>query len=265
MDSVTNTYWRSTTTNASISSTKATTYKNLHSTHGATVTFKALWSVNTYYISYSYIGSGSTPVTFTETTSATFDSVFSITAATRVGYTFHSWNISNMTTDCTHYYGTTNAASTSGGSAATMTVTSEKYFKNLASSGTVYFTAVWVAHEYNISYAMNTPTGATITTTISTPATATFDTQYTVSTPAVRGYTFAGWNVTGMSTDCAHEISLSSSKINQVTGSSYTTAGATVYIKNLHSSQSSTGTVTFTATWMPTEFTIYYHTTYDNQ
>ena len=43
MDSVTHTYGSGTTTATSISSTKETSFKNLHSTSGETVTFEALW------------------------------------------------------------------------------------------------------------------------------------------------------------------------------------------------------------------------------
>jgi hypothetical protein len=43
MDGVTHTYGTQTTTATSISSTKETSFKNLHSTSGATVTFEALW------------------------------------------------------------------------------------------------------------------------------------------------------------------------------------------------------------------------------
>ncbi len=47
MDSVTHTYGSSTTTATSISSTKETSFKNLHSTSGETVTFEALWNDQT--------------------------------------------------------------------------------------------------------------------------------------------------------------------------------------------------------------------------
>ena len=43
MDGVTHTYGTQTTTATSISSTKETSFKNLHSTSGATVTFEAQW------------------------------------------------------------------------------------------------------------------------------------------------------------------------------------------------------------------------------
>ena len=43
MDSVTHTYGSSTTTATSIASTKETSFKNLHSTSGSTVTFEAIW------------------------------------------------------------------------------------------------------------------------------------------------------------------------------------------------------------------------------
>ena len=43
MDGVTHYYGTNTTTATSIASTKETSFKNLHSTSGATVTFEALW------------------------------------------------------------------------------------------------------------------------------------------------------------------------------------------------------------------------------
>lgn len=57
MDGVTHYYGNDTTTATSIANTKATTFKNLHSTSGATVTFEAIWDANTgtQYTVYHYV------------------------------------------------------------------------------------------------------------------------------------------------------------------------------------------------------------------
>ena len=55
MDSVEHTYGSNTTTATSISSTTATSFKNLRATAG-TVTFTAQWTANTYTLTFNANG-----------------------------------------------------------------------------------------------------------------------------------------------------------------------------------------------------------------
>ena len=142
MDSVTHTYGSSTTTSTSISSTTATSFKNLRGTRG-TVTFTALWKDNTKpTISMSkststtlckgatvrltcsdsgsgmkqaYMNDNGTVTTGTSTTSQSFNTTRSGNISTYVKCTDKAGNVS----DATYYYTVTNCSS--GGGTTTKT------------------------------------------------------------------------------------------------------------------------------------------------
>ena len=127
------------------------------------------------------------------------------------------------------------------------------YDTSNASGGTQYYTAAgasartwnktadtslygrWTANTYNISYVMHGGTYGT-----NHPTSATYGTQFTVNNPTHAHGTFAGWNITGMSSG-THTIGGSS-----VSGTSATGVTATTF-NNLHTTQGAT--VTFTAVW----------------
>ena len=243
MDSVTHTYDSSTTTNISISGTKATSFKNLHSTSGATVTFTATWTANTYSLSYD-LSSGTAGASKPAT--AMYDTAFTVSNPTLTGYTFAGWNITGMDS-VTHTYGSSTTTSTSiSGTKATS-------FKNLhsTSGATVTFTATWTANTYNLSYNLSGGTAGA-----SKPATAMYDTQFTVSKPTRTGYDFNGWNITGMNTGVTHYYGVNNA-LNTTTAATVTTNTNDTQFKNLHST--SGATVTFTATWGAQECAVTYN------
>lgn len=217
---------------------KSTTFRNLRSDQGGVVDFFAKWKANTYSISYD-LGNGNYGTS--HPTSATYNSQFTVSNPTKIGYTFSGWYISYMSTNCTHYFGGT--ASGSNSTASNIYATT---FLNLRStSGTVYFTATWTPNTYSIRYGLGDGDYGT-----SHPTTATYDTLFTVSNPTLLGYTFSGWNITGMSTDCEHYWNSSFNGTSE-TASSITATS----FKNL---RSTAGIVTFTATWTPNTYTINY-------
>ena len=185
MDSVTHTYGSSTTTNTSISATKETTFKNLHSTQGATVTFTAKWTANTYNLSYNLNGGTSGG---TQQATATFDKQFTVSNPTRTGYTFAGWKITGMDS-VTHTYGSSTTTATS------ISSTTATSFKNLRStSGTVTFEALWSANACNITYSCGTG-GGTAPTVSEAPK---YDSSYTTAGLGgctKPGYYFTGWKV----------------------------------------------------------------------
>ena len=78
-----------------------------------------------------------------------------------------------------------------------------------------------------------------------------YGTVFNVGAPTKTGYTFAGWNITGMDT-CTHYYGTSSSSMSTSTASTLTNNKATLY-KNL---RATSGTVTFTATWSIVKYTV---------
>jgi len=143
----------------------------------------AVWSANTYSMSYDVAGNkpsaSTTPTHTTPPTTATYDVAFTVANPARVGYTFLGWNISNMTTDCTHYYGSKTTT------AATLANINDTSFKNLRSTaGTVKFVAQWDNNKYTVPLDQQ---GATIPGT--TSITATFDMDMPAITAPQRNYT----------------------------------------------------------------------------
>ena len=116
MDSVTHTYWSSTTTSTSIASTKETSFKNLHSTSGSTVTFEALWIDD--------IKPTDVTITTTNNTNATSQTA-TLSCTDWVWVTSYYWWTSTPTASSTY----TNVTSTSSFST----------WKSVTNSGTYYF------------------------------------------------------------------------------------------------------------------------------
>ena len=249
-----------TTTSASISSTKVTKYKNLQSATDAEVTFTASWTPITYYVNYSY----SSDLTADKTDTETYDSWFTPTIPIRTGYTFASWEITDMSSGYTHYYGTSSSSyqTTTGTS---LTANTSTYFKNLdyKQDFNVYFAANWTANSYTISYAMGDSSGTTTAAKGSTsPTTAVYDQWFQVSNPTRTGYQFAGWTITSMGTTDTSYTNAVTHLYGTSTASYLTTTDASVsgvkgtYFKNLESFAGYS--VTFTAVWTPNVYNLNY-------
>ena len=97
------------------------------------------------------------------------------------------------------------------------------------------------ANSYSISYDLAGGTAGT-----SAPTSTTYDSTFTVSNPTRSGYTFAGWNITGMD-GVTHTYGSNTTNSTSISGTTATT------FKNL---RSTSGTVTFTATWTGNSNTI---------
>lgn len=80
-------YGDETTTNTSIPSTTATTFKNLHTKDGATVTFTAMWTPNTYTITYDTKGGSLVD----GITTYTYGDNIVLPTPTKENYVFEGW------------------------------------------------------------------------------------------------------------------------------------------------------------------------------
>lgn len=113
--------------------------KNLTATANGTYTLYAHWKINTYKITYNY-GSGSAGNY--NPSSANYGEVIKISNPSRACYSFKGWTISG--------YNSTYAKSGSSSTNVNTTIsgtTSATYFKNLATNGTVTFTANWGSYS----------------------------------------------------------------------------------------------------------------------
>ena len=268
-------YGSSTTADASISSTKATTYKKLHvgsqTASNNVVTFTANWTKNTYSIKY-VLGTGGKFLNTSDDqpTSAKYDEVFHVTDPVKKGYTFSSWSITNasdkgaMNEEVIHNYGTTNSASSTfkGTSKASINV---EYFKNLRhAGGEVTLTANWTKTTYTVTFNLNNPNSVTNDISSINNKTGTYDVCLSVSEiPTKTGYLFTHWSISGMDTSrynedtyhYHHETETTKDKMNVVKSQAEIGKTTSKKYMNLHSSG---GTVTFKANWKPIQYTISY-------
>jgi len=107
----------------------------------ASKTMYAKWSENTYTINYDLAG-GKTGTN--APTSATYDSVVTISNPTRSGYAFTGWTVTSGLNTSTAKYGTSSSSVTSSLSSSSTKITAQ-YFKNLTAenNGSVTLTANW--------------------------------------------------------------------------------------------------------------------------
>ena len=204
-------------------------------------TLTARWRVNTYNLSYVLNGAkddgGSRPAT------ATYDEFFYVSTPSKTGYAFMGWNITGMDTTGHDLCLADNTCISSIQSS--VNYTTYIYFKNLTAvdNATVIFTAQWIPNVYSIEYELN---GGTFGTG-SHPATAEFDQTFTVDHPSKTGYTFDGWEITGMDS-VTHTYGSNTTTETSISDTKETS------FKNLHSTQDAT--VTFTAKWTANTYTV---------
>lgn len=185
----------------------------------------------------------------------------------RTGYTFAGWDVTGMDSS-NHVYYSSSTINTSTSTSWSAIQFHEMY--NLrASAGTVTFTAKWTPITYSIAYNLNggtLPSGQNATGKNGTadqqvnPTSTTFDGKsgysnwIKVENPTKNGFSFAGWTVTGMDS-CSHHY-WSSSKDNTSTATSW----SGVKYSEMYNLRSSSGTVMFTATWIPNKYNVSWST-----
>jgi len=251
-----------TATSQQFTSGQKTTY-NFTTVDLSTVTLYAVWRQNNYTISYNLSG-GSRASSKSYPESVKFDAAFKVSIPVRTGYTFVNYTMSTFTTNNVKMYGKSESSlnnlseSTTTFDTATITgkqngeivkLSYDTFYKNLSSkdNDTITFVAHWEANKYSIAYEFSNGKKADGGYY---PTEATYDIQFTVPNPVRFGYTFTGWDITGMDTACTHYY-----------GSSTTTdvliskTLATTYM-NL---RSVAGTVTFTATWRNNVYNVTYY------
>lgn len=180
-------------------------------------TYTANWTLTSYNIIYNLDGgnvSGSNPTSYTSNNSYTLKN------PTKTGYTFKGWTGSN-------------------GSIPQTSVTIPS-----GSSGNRNYTANWTPISYSINYVLNGGDFGSYH-----PTNLTYDTTSTISNPTKNGYTFAGWQITGMDS-ITHTYGNSTTTNNSISNTKETN------YKNLRSTN---GAVTFTAKWNVVNYSITYN------
>ena len=130
-------------------------------TISSNTTLYAVWSKNTFTLSYNANGGSNPPSSQSDSTSYTISS----TRPTRSGYTFLGWSKSSSATSASYTAGDT---------------------ITISSNTTLY--AVWSKNTFTLSYNANGGSGA--------PSSQSGSTSYTISStiPTRSGYTFLGWS-----------------------------------------------------------------------
>ena len=146
-------------------------------TANAAATLYAVWTANTYTVSYNSNGGTGTTSSQTKTYGTTL--TLRANGYSRTGYTFSKWNTKSDGTG-TNY----NASASMGATAIT-------------ANTTLY--AIWTANTYTISYNGNKPSSASGTVAnVPSSQTKTYGKSLTLSStkPTLTGYTFLGWATT---------------------------------------------------------------------
>ncbi len=184
-------------------------FRNLNPTNNASVTLTANWEAITYTVDVNPNGGTYNGSTVTTSLGAkSYDSVFSVLAPTRMGYTFAGWMVTSGLITTTARWGTT-ANPTTSISSTTKCVngTNAVYFKNITplSGGSVTLTANWTANYYTLTINPNggSYSGSASNKTVSVQYTST----YTLQNPTRDGFNFTGWKITsGTSTSVSDNI-----------------------------------------------------------
>ena len=157
-------------------------------TSNSSATLYAVWSINTYTVSYNANGGSGAPSSQTKTYGVTL--TLSSTKPTRTGYTFKGWATSSTATSATY---------SAGGS----------YTSN--SSITLY--AVWSINTYTVSYNANGGSGAP------SSQTKTYGSTLTLSStkPTRSGYDFLGWATSSTATSASYSAGGSYTSNSSVT------------------------------------------------
>ena len=207
----------------------------------------------------------------------TYTPWFYIEFPTRTGYTFNGWTVTGMDSNIHHgWYSSANQSSnaTSWANTSAFGNSTHEYYNLRATAGTVTFSANWTNNSYSISYTLNGGSQATANNTVKTytigsdsnvkrvvnPTSSRWDTWPNVSganniwmvieKPTRTGYTFNGWNITGMDTN-AHkgwsDVQGKTLTSNNASESNISAFGkeCTVY----YNLRASSGTVNFAAAW----------------
>ena len=187
MDTTSHTLGTKKSTATSANNINETDFMNLRASDG-TVKMTATWNANTYNIVYDFAkGSGSTDIVCsTKPSSGTYGQDIVISNPTREGYTFEGWTISGCDT-VKHYYGNTAKYGTHFNDTGLDIKTKATHFMNLrATSGTVKFTAHWIANSYYVTSA-----GRNIESITPVSSTEYFDRGFTVKWVGKTGYHIA--------------------------------------------------------------------------
>lgn len=159
-------------------------------TTNASITLYAIWTANTYTVSYNANGGSGAPAQQTKTYGKTL--VLSTTKPTRTGYDFKGWGTSSTDTSVDYASGA-----------------------NYTNNAAITLYAIWELKTYTVSYNSNGGTGAPGNQTKK------YNTPLTLSTiiPTNSGYIFKGWSTSSDATTATYQA-----------GSSYTSnANVTLY------------------------------------
>lgn len=160
---------------------------------------------------------------YAQWSTSTSTSPVTLPLGTCTGYTFGGWY---TTSACTTKVGDANA----------------KYTPK--TNVTLY--AKWTPNTYNVAF---NPNGGTFKNQTSvTSVIGTYDVPFTANNPTRLGYTFNGWNISGMD-NCTHTYGTATTTATTINGTKATT------FKNL---RATSGTVTCTAQWNQDKYTISY-------
>ena len=228
-------------TAASANNINETTFKNLRASEGV-VDFTAQWQPNKYTVALEADGGILDPADVVQII-ATYDEEFTVKSPIKDGHVFHGWKIEDMH-GSKHYI---DDIETSETEYTYETDKKEVTFKNLntINGAEVDLIAQWAEAEYKVIYNLNG--GSLDGIDDGQEVIYGYDHTFTVLNPTRAGYTFDGWEVTGMNEGTSHLVGGEETSAAEVGGVEGVSFG------RLHKDG---GTVTLTATWESDEIVV---------
>lgn len=126
---------------------------------------------------------------------ANYGSVFEVPVPIRTGYYFNGWTIVGCSDGDPHYHGSESIYGKFAYGTAIICDSDDKFFSNLSSvdGADVTFYAEWKVITYKVVVDYNGGSSS-----FSAPTSAEYNSTFTLVDPVRSGYTFVGWEISGM-------------------------------------------------------------------
>lgn len=221
-----------------------TSFINLTTFDGSSISFYAIWQVDSYSVRV-FADGGTVNGTAYYTTSVKVDEVGSFPLPVRDGYNLYCYLVTGMSDGDNHYFGVSSDQAASNTSSYVTTSSrlsylgpSYRYYRNLYIGGDVEtivnITACWNPITYLLSFDYG---GGNLQTGDSNPSSVDYGDVFSVASPVRTGYTFDGWCVRDESGDTIYEHSYETSFINLTDNDGETIVFTAIWTQNQYNIQ----------------------------
>lgn len=221
-----------------------TSFINLTTYDNSSVSFYAIWQVDSYSVKV-FADGGTVNGSSYYTTSVKVDEVGSFPLPIRDGYKLDCYLVTGMSDGDNHYFGVN--ADQAASNTSSLVVTSTRYnnlgylyrfYRNLYIGGDlttiVNITACWDPITYLLSFDYG---GGSLQSGDSNPSSVDYNEQFSVASPVRTGYTFDGWCVRDESGDTIYSQTYATSFINLTDNDGETIVFTAIWTQNRYNIQ----------------------------